>query len=254
MTLDHMMHQDVREPPEEAEAVGAGESSMDWVHKRVREAILANELEPGSIISQVRLAKTVGVSRTPLREALRLLQMEGLVEAEHNRRVRISSLSLEDLEELYALRISTESLAIRLAVPQMIPSDLDVLREHLAEMTARQQERDVDRWEVVHREFHRNLIQGAGCRCTRMFDEHSRQSERYRRAFISQEPRAWAAGEAEHAAIVEACAKKDASAAASLLARHLGRTALILLMSRAPEHEPAMIRTAIRSVVGPEKQ
>lgn len=225
-------------------------SSMNFVHQRVREAILTNELEPGSIISQVQLAKRVGVSRTPLREALRLLQVEGLVEAEHNRRIRISSLSHADLEELYALRIATEAMAIRISVPKMSDDDLAKLHEYLGAMTTLQQHRDVDRWETVHRQFHRLLIHGAGCRCTRLFDEHSRQSERYRRAFISQAPRAWAAGEAEHAAIVDACVRRDPQDAAARLARHLGRTALVLLMDRAPEREPNVVRTAIRSVVG----
>ena len=91
--------------PEELLEEDVRGSSLEWAHQRVREAILHNELKPGSIISQVKLAKQVGVSRTPLREALRLLQVEGLVETEHNRRVRISALSLADLEELYSLRI-----------------------------------------------------------------------------------------------------------------------------------------------------
>lgn len=226
---------------------------LDWAHRRLREAILQNELKPGSIISQVKLAKLVGVSRTPLREALRLLQVEGLVQTEHNRRVRISALSLSDLEELYSLRIVSEALALRISVMKMSVYDLDQLRGFLADMTTLQQQRDVDAWEIVHRDFHRCLIQGGGCRCTRMFDEHSRQSERYRRAFISQEPRAWATGEAEHAAIVDACAAREPAKAAAILARHLGRTALMLLMNHAPEHEPTAVRTAIRAVTGPDQ-
>ena len=135
----------------------------------------------------------------------------------------------------------------------MTDTDLSHLRNLLLEMTELQQRRDVDGWEIVHRNFHRCLIQGGGCRCTRIFDEHSRQSERYRRAFISQEPRAWALGEAEHAAIVDACEARDPGKAAAILARHLGRTALVLLMAHAPEHEPTVVRTAIRAVTGPDQ-
>lgn len=223
-------------------------SSLDWAHRRVREAILSNELKPGSVISQVKLAEIVGVSRTPLREAIRLLQYEGLVEAEHNRRVHISQLSQIDLEQLYALRIANEALAVRVSVPSFTTEDDQRLQELLGAMSTLQRANDVDGWEKAHHAFHHQLICHAGARSTKLIDELSAHAERYRRTFISQVPRAWSDGEAEHAAIAEACFARNAGAAATLLARHLGRTALVLLMNQAPEHEPSIVRTAIRSV------
>ena len=64
----------------------------------------------------MQLANRIGVSRTPLPEALRLLQREGLVDAGHNGRVRIAAMSVDDLQELYALRITVEAIAIRVSV------------------------------------------------------------------------------------------------------------------------------------------
>jgi DNA-binding GntR family transcriptional regulator len=226
-----------------------GELSLDKVHDLVRQAILHGEIEPGAIMSQVQMAQELGVSRTPLREALRLLQREGLVEAEPNRRVRVASFSIADLEQLYTLRIVNEALGIRLTVPQMSADDVEALRDLLSEMDRFAEARDPDRWEVPHREFHRRLVQGAGARPLRLLEELSDHSERYRRAYLDSGPRAWTTGPTEHAGILDACARGDEVEAAALLGRHLSRTALTVLMQIAPEHDPRDIRVAVRSVM-----
>ena len=226
------------------------ELSLDVVHGRVRDAILHGELEPGAIMSQVQLAQELGVSRTPLREALRLLQREGLVDAEPNRRVRVASISIADLEQLYTLRIVNEAFGIRLTVPQMTPADIAGLRELLAEMQRFGEQRDLDSWEVPHREFHRRLVRGAGARPLKLIEELSDHAERYRRAYFDVGgPRAWNVGPGEHPPIVDACERGEAGEAAELLARHLSRTALSVLMHIAPEHDPHEIRAAVRSVL-----
>src|SRR5213596_3382734 len=81
---------------------------LDYVHRTIRDAILDGKLEPGTTMSQVTLADELGVSRTPLREALRMLQNEGLIESEPNRRVRVSEVSIADIEELYTIRVPLE--------------------------------------------------------------------------------------------------------------------------------------------------
>src|SRR5689334_16751770 len=81
------------------------------VHDRLREAILNGEIPAGQATSKNTLARNLGAGRTPVREALRLLQREGLVLSEPNRRVRIADLSASDAEELYVMRISLEAIA-----------------------------------------------------------------------------------------------------------------------------------------------
>src|ERR1700755_80985 len=108
--------------------------NTDDVYARVREAILDGELGPGAVMSQVALAEELGISRTPLREALRMLQGEGLVDAEPNRRVRVAPMTASDLEELYVMRVTLEAEALRLSVPLMTPEDLAGLEGHMAEM------------------------------------------------------------------------------------------------------------------------
>src|ERR1700680_4698252 len=90
-------------------ALPAGSTGADLVYEQLREAILHGRLAPGVVVSQVQLAKELGVSRTPLREAVRVLQREGLVEGEANRMVRVTPFSIQDIEQLYAVRIANEA-------------------------------------------------------------------------------------------------------------------------------------------------
>src|SRR4051812_1169371 len=106
------------------------------IHDKLREAILRGDLPAGAVLSQLRLAEEFGVSRGPVREALRLLQREGLVEAELNRRVRIAEFSVNDLEEIYAMRIANEALAVRTTVPRLSVPEVEALRACLEEMDA----------------------------------------------------------------------------------------------------------------------
>jgi DNA-binding GntR family transcriptional regulator len=122
------------------------ELSTEVVHDRLRTAILRGEFDPTVPLSQVKLAARLGVSRTPLREALRMLQREGLIDSEPNRRVRVAELSLADLEQLYAARVLIEALAVRMTVPAYTAADLAELKDALAEMTELKGH-DLDKWE-----------------------------------------------------------------------------------------------------------
>ncbi|HEX8859415.1 MAG TPA: GntR family transcriptional regulator [Actinomycetes bacterium] len=225
----------------------AAELSTEVVHDRLRRAILRGELDPTAPISQVRLAATLGVSRTPLREALRMLQREGLISSEPNRRVRVAELSMTDLEQLYAARVLVEALAVRLTVPRYTPADLAELHASLAEMRL-SEERDIEAWEAAHRRYHELLRIHAGERIQRLARELSDHSERYRRVYMA-EAQAWSTAAREHAAIVDACAEGGGAASVRLV-RHLARTALTLIASVDPEHEPVGVREALRLVTG----
>jgi biotin operon repressor len=93
------------------------------VHARLRQLILDGTLPPGTILSQVQLSRALGVSRTPLREALRMLQEEGLIDAEPNRRPRIKGFDSSDLESVYSIRILLETFAAELTIPTLGPED-----------------------------------------------------------------------------------------------------------------------------------
>jgi DNA-binding GntR family transcriptional regulator len=223
----------------------------DWenaeaVHDELRAAILRNELPAGMILNQVHVAKRLGVSRTPLREAFRMLQREGLIEGESNKRMRVAGLSLDGLEDLYAMRILLEGLAIRLSVPLLSKEALAMLKNLLNEMEKFARLEDYESWEIPHRKFHAGLVQCAGERQRREIVRLSEHAERYRRAYTIEAPRAWAKGVKEHKLILDACIERDPVSAAERLARHYSSVVLGLLGMLAPEHEPVAVRTAMR--------
>lgn len=106
---------------------------------RLRRFILEGELEPGARIQEVELAAQLGVSRTPVREALRTLSSQGLVELLPNRGARVARWSVKDLEEIYELRVMLESHAAQRAASRMGPAEADVLDELCEQMEARAQ-------------------------------------------------------------------------------------------------------------------
>ena len=153
--------------PQKARETGRKVRDMTWtVYSSLRESILNGSLPPGGSLSQVQLANKLGVSRGPLREAVRMLQREGLVEAEVNHRGRVSSFSIEDLEALHAMRIVHESLAIRINVPLFTSRDLETLRSHLRKMEGLAGH-DLRQWQAVDREFHFGLMTHSGNRLMR---------------------------------------------------------------------------------------
>jgi GntR family transcriptional regulator, rspAB operon transcriptional repressor len=216
------------------------------VYQRVREAILDGEIAPGATMSQVSLAEELGISRTPLREALRMLQTEGLVDAERNRRVRVAAVSPRDLEELCVLRVTLEAEAIRLAVPRMTAEHLARLEGFTAEMAHFAQVEDYRRWTVPHQAFHRALIAPAGERFTAVLGQLFDHAERYRRMHIGHGPSAWATK--DHRAILNACKAGDRDAAGRRLAQHLARTAFELVEHLEPGYEPALLRETLADV------
>src|SRR5690242_19751293 len=102
----------------DGEAAGETTSFID-VYERLRGAILRGDFSADQEISQPQLARELGISRTPLREVLRMLQREGLVVAQANRRLQVAGTSLPDLEQIYATRLPLEALAARFSVPRL---------------------------------------------------------------------------------------------------------------------------------------
>ena len=199
-------------------------------------------------MSQVALAEDLGISRTPLREALRMLQSEGLVEGEPNRRVRVAPMTPQDLEELCVMRVTLEAEALRLSIPQMTSEDIAALEGHMAEMAHYAQEKDYRRWNVPHSRFHRGLTAHAGPRVNFVLGQMFDHAERYRRLHIGQGPGAWATP--QHRDILDACKAGDRERGGGLLAGHLARTGLEVSDLLDPEYDPQRLKTAVTDAGG----
>jgi DNA-binding GntR family transcriptional regulator len=200
--------------------------SVAVAHETLRELILRGELAPGSELSQVALARRLGVSTTPLREALRQLEAEGLIDTPRNRRPRVRRFEMDDLDSVYASRILLESLALELTVQTLSDADLAGLNADLAAMRRAARRQEASGWERAHERFHQRLVGGAPTPLREQIATLMARGDRYRRISVRRDdPRGRATGDAEHEAIVAACRAGDGVAAAALLARQLARSA-----------------------------
>jgi len=250
---DHSSAQDMpifsREQPSINEKAFSGRDSTEAAYIQLRKAIVRCEIPSGMQLSQRELSELLGVGRTPLREALRMLQHEGLVEAEPNHRIRVADLSIPDLEQLYATRITLEALAIRLTVPVLQRDGLQMLEFCLTQMARLPTSEEYERWEIPHRCFHMGLVSNAGARIVTLIAQLSDHAERYRRFYSTEAPRVHERGMREHQAIADACIARDPDLAAERLARHYSSIALGIIAVLAPEYDPVMVRTALHSVI-----
>jgi DNA-binding GntR family transcriptional regulator len=215
------------------------------VHERLRDAILRGEIEAGATTSQAALAEQLGAGRTPLREALRMLQREGLVISEPNRRVRIAELSSDDAEELYIMRIALECVAIRITVPTLTSDDFAALEGYMAQMDHYMKNDDLRGMRTPHLAFHNLLVAGAGPRVSQEIAELFDHAERYRLRWGMKS--VWAQRAAEHRSIVEAAAARDPDLAALRLAEHYARTAALVFDGIDPDHDLARLRTTMQT-------
>jgi DNA-binding GntR family transcriptional regulator len=230
------------------DALGDG---VDALHERLRGDILDGRLAPGSGISQVQLSQEYGVSRTKLREAMRMLVHEGLIEL-RPRGARVADVSAQDLDELYAQRLLLETLGLRQSVPKLTPEEVADLEGMLAKMAHFERVGDYARWDRPHRDFHALLVSRAGPRTRTAIEQLADHAMRYRKLFHT-EATARAAADAEHRAILDAVIDRDAERATVELARHLARTPLAVLDAIAPGHEPEVMRDALHELTGDEQ-
>jgi DNA-binding GntR family transcriptional regulator len=228
-----------------------GRDSAPVIREHLRSEILSGQLMPGSQISQAQVAVRFGVSRGPVREAFRSLERDGLIDARLNHRARVAGLSVDDLEHLYTLRVLNESVALAVSVPLFTGGELDELDE-LAQVLKHPNPDtfDFETWDEVHQSFHLLLLAHSGSRMLGSAAEWAAHTQRYRRAY-AEDGRGLPHGAGEHAAMAQLCRSGEAQGAARLLALHLSRAAFTLVARMAPTHEPALLRAAVRQVVGP---
>jgi len=224
------------------------------LHAYLRECVLDGTLTPGTKLSQVALAEQLGVSRTPLREVLRMLQEEGLVEIEPNQRTRVAGLDPAELDDVYASRILLETLALSMTLDQFTPDRQRETKRMLTAMRQSAKTGDFGAWFAAHGEFHRLITAGAGGPLRRQLAAFADRTTRYIRIYQLSEPASWQmAGDTEHAAILEALADGDHARALSGLAHHLARTAERVLTDCAPHYRVNAVTHALDLIAATSK-
>ena len=230
-----------RRPPTAQEAVLA----------ELRRLITAGRLRPGQQIIQDSLAVQLGVSRVPLREALKILEGEGQVTYLAHRGYFVAELSLSDLQEVYRIREILEAEAVTIAVPQMTAEDIHRFEEAERDVQAAAAVADVVAMTSANRRFHFALIEACALpRLVRLIGLLWDATEVYRSVYYNDEHNRGIV-EAEHRAVVAAVRAGDAAAALLVLAAHRGHAiaALRPVLEQGDDGVPATLRR-MRSAEG----
>jgi len=127
------------------------------VAERLRQRIFAHELTPGTWIDEQKLAEQYGISRTPLREALKVLASEGLVELKPRRGCYVTEISRQDLDDIFPLMAMLEGRCAADAVKAAKPADIKGLKEIHARLEAAAREGRIDAFFEANQEFHRRI-------------------------------------------------------------------------------------------------
>jgi DNA-binding GntR family transcriptional regulator len=130
----------------------------------VRQAILAGDLAPGSRVLEVQIAASMGVSRAPVREALRQLEQEGLIEFYPHRGAVVVGVPEDEIDVIYQLRATIEEEAITRVCANVTPEDIERLEESLAEIKRVRSEGDIAKIAEADLQFHRTLVELSGFR------------------------------------------------------------------------------------------
>ena len=215
-------------------------TKSELAYTRVRDLILAGDLAPGAVLPQASLAQTIGISTTPLREALRRLKQEGLVELDAHRDARVRPLDAAEARDLLELRRTLDPLAASLAAQRRTEADLADVHaaldglEALSSRPSTAQLASHHRFHAaIHRASHNALL-------TETLDGLWMKTDRYRRHGLepgrSDEERD--ARATEHRLLFEAVRDGDPEAAADLMRRHVETSLGARSLDRLSEPEP----------------
>lgn len=193
--------------------------AADLVFEHLQQRIVSGDLAPGDRIDPTEIAESLGVSRTPVREALLQLDSAGLVRRLPYRGVVVAELDLHLAEEVTALRIHLETLAARIAVPRLRDEDIAMMREaHERLGAAIAGGHPQRRFNELNRRFHLALYERAESSVLlRSIENLADQAERIRIHFDLRHSPA----EPHHAAILAACELRDADAVAAATRDHI---------------------------------
>jgi DNA-binding GntR family transcriptional regulator len=217
-----------------------GRTLWEQVRDRLREDVLSGELAPGTVLSEPSLARSFGVSRGPVREALGRLEHDGLVTITPRRGAIVTELSREEFVDAYQVREALETLAIQLAVARLGEAEIARLRELHQEMVAHATRGEVNAFFEANAAFHGVFVNASGNqKLQEMYRLLMDQMGRYLARSLALRG-SLDKSVAEHSAILEAVEASDAERAARLLADHIEVPQRI--EGETPEHAPVTNR------------
>jgi DNA-binding GntR family transcriptional regulator len=191
---------------------------------RIRSLITDGKLEPGSKISEKALCDLFGISRTPLREALKVLATEGLVILLPHRGARVAQFTSEELAELFPVIGALEGLAGELACARLSDSELDDIRAHHHAMLEHHARGDRAAYFAANQAIHEAIVAAAGNSVLTSMYESSRGRLRPARLLANVTRERWDEAVREHGEILAAIEQRDGAQLRQLLEDHIRQT------------------------------
>lgn len=199
----------------------AGRSLRGKIYSLLKENILTGQYKEGDSLVELKLAQELGVSRTPIREALRQLELEGLVISIPNKGVIVQGLSAQDFEDIYTIRTMLESLAARRAVEKISGAELKEM-EHILDLTELYTiKEDIEKWLVVDTQFHDIIFKAAKSKPLLNILSSFHQFSIMPRQYSFRVPGRLKLSFAEHLEIFEALKAKDPDRVEKAVVNHL---------------------------------
>lgn len=201
----------------------------DEVADQLRTLIISGELEPRSRVNEAALCQRFGISRTPLREAIKLLGAEGLLELLPNRGARVAAISLREVDEVLEVIAALEGAAGELACQRIDDAGVEAIAALHDTMVAHWAGGDVAGYFALNREIHESIMRASGN--TELQALYRTLSGRIQRARYSaaKTPDQWTHAIRDHEEMVELLRKRDAEGLGALMRRHVRSKRRIIL-------------------------
>lgn len=191
------------------------------VFETLRDAIINQTLEPGERLMEIQMAEEMGVSRTPVREAIRKLELEGLVIMVPRKGAYVAGISVRDIHEVFEVRTSLEGLAASLAAQRITPEELDEMERNLFLEAGELEGNNLSSIIEIDTSFHDLLYKAAkNQKLFQMVSNLQEQLQRFRSASLALPGRSKTALD-EHRKILEALAMGDSKHAQKLAMEHI---------------------------------
>lgn len=195
----------------------------DVVFNTLRNAILTGELEPGERLMEIKLADKLGVSRTPIREAIRKLELEGLVVMNPRKSAEVAKITEEDLVDVLEVRRVLESLAMELSCDKITAEEICQLKENLELFKSAIKKNDLTEIAITDVAFHDIIYKSTGNqRLIQILNNLREQMYRYRLEYIKDREKRYHLIE-EHIQLIDALYSKDKEKACSVILKHIDK-------------------------------
>ena len=198
----------------------------DVVFNTLREEILTGKLKPGERLREIHLANKMGVSRTPVREAIRMLELEGLVKMPPRKGAEVADITEKDLNDVLEVRTALEELAIELACKNITPEDIDRLNANMEEFIEATKKGDLTEIAKADVSFHDIIFEATNNRrLIQLLNNLREQMYRYRIEYLKDKS-VYESLIKEHQEIIKNVCDNDVESAKNNISAHITKQAL----------------------------